>query len=66
VSRYKVVQGSESGHCCFDATVIDTLFSEGSDNHLVCECFEVEQANLIAKLLNAGHELMERVVGIAT
>lgn len=33
MSRYKIVDGSESAHCCFNATVVDTakpMFFPGS------------------------------------
>ena len=38
---------SLSGHCCFEATVLDT-----EDDEWVCECFDPEHAERIAKLLN--------------
>ena len=52
--RYKAVEGSESGHCCFDATVVDTQ----APNPLfcwVCECFDMGNAQKIADALNAAH-----------
>lgn len=53
--RYKVVEGSESGHCCFGATVVDTQTSNPSlfCDELVCECFDMESAQKIADALNA-------------
>ena len=56
--RYKAVKGSESGHCCFDATVVDTqtphpLFAR--EHYYVCECFDMEDAQKIADALNAAH-----------
>lgn len=64
--RYKVVLGSESAHCCFDATVVDTtrpiinadgnLATKFGSNEIyykaVCECFDIEAANQIAAALN--------------
>ncbi|MCP4377696.1 MAG: hypothetical protein GY794_16160 [bacterium] len=65
--RYKVLDGSESGHCCFEATVVDTtkLLSdlmqnghpyEGSDGEpkceSVCECFDRDDAEQICAALN--------------
>lgn len=55
--RYQVVEESQSGHCCFDFTVVDTqtphpLYRDLFD--AVCECFEAEQAELIAAALNAA------------
>ncbi len=53
--RYKAIQGSQSGHCCFEATVVDTdtphpIHPEKCN--AVCECFEAQDAELIAKALN--------------
>lgn len=59
--RYVVFAGSESAHCCFDATIIDReaigQFQDGSpyynEGH-VAECFDIEAARRIAALLNAA------------
>lgn len=58
--RYQVVQGSQSCHCCFDATVVDTtkkVIINGKwyngQYESVCECFDEEQARKIAEALNA-------------
>lgn len=58
--RYKAVPNSQSGHCCFDATVVDTTRPVmHGDKHYnnqyeeVCESFEMEDAIQIAKALNA-------------
>lgn len=56
--RYKVVEGSSSAHCCFEATVVDTQTPHSiySDESIwVCECFELESAQKIADALNANH-----------
>jgi len=54
--RYKVVEGSESGHCCFEATVVDTQTPNPMFyNELVCECFDMERAQKIADTLNAAN-----------
>lgn len=59
MSRYQVVDGSQSCHCCFVATVVDTtnpvlIGGKHYENHYepVCECFDIEDARLIAKALN--------------
>jgi len=54
--RYRVVRGSESGHCCFEATVIDTeeLFDGKPD--YVCECFDPPRAHAIADAMNTADE----------
>lgn len=54
VGRYKVVAGSQSGHCCFDCTVVDTTKpSHGDTFELICECFDMDEAQTIADALNA-------------
>lgn len=64
MERYIVVEGSQSGHCCFDATVVDTsrpvVYNEtpyapnGVQRYEpVCECFDNEDARAIADALNA-------------
>lgn len=63
--RYQVYKGSQSAHCCFEATVVDTTkpriiggehyrdYESGQYHHEpVCECFEVAEAERIAALLN--------------
>ncbi|MNL08041.1 hypothetical protein D3C87_1287450 [compost metagenome] len=53
--RYQVVDGSESAHCCFEATVVDTHTPHPvyRDQHAwVCECFERVDAEKIASALN--------------
>lgn len=64
--RYQIFNGSASAHCCFDATVVDTTKPEiiggqhykGRDGQLhyetVCECFSLEDAQLICDALNAA------------
>lgn len=59
-SRYRVVDGSVSGHCCFEASVVDTQVPHPiykDQPGWVCECFEVENAKHIAEALNAAEEL---------
>ena len=56
--RYIVIDESVSWHCCFAATVVDTAHASpdhqcfSSDYLVVCECFTVEDARMIADLLN--------------
>lgn len=57
--RYEVVKGSQSGHCCFEATVVDTqrpVIYHGvhykDQYEAVCESFSVADAELIAAALN--------------
>ncbi|QGH72604.1 MAG: hypothetical protein [Myoviridae sp. ctThM1] len=58
--RYQVKKGSESGHCCFEASVIDThdSFNIGENVHYtcICECEDYTTAEWIAAALNNRHE----------
>lgn len=61
--RYRVLDYSDSCHCCFEYTVIDTITptkcSIGADLRpytWVCECFEKADAERIAAALNAMEE----------
>ena len=68
MTRYAIYNGSQSAHCCFYATVVDTTKPEmihgehyrGIDGQLhyeaVCECFSQEAAELVCKALNALHD----------
>ena len=68
--RYVVSPKSESAHCCFEATVVDTARPQYQDNaktvpfkdpegklyyESICECFSVEDAESIAAALNAAN-----------
>lgn len=53
--RYQVVDGSESGHCCFEATVVDVQRPNPAHPNFfyqMCECFDINDAKLIAEALN--------------
>ena len=61
IERYKVVDGSQSAHCCFDSTVVDTTkpVMIGGRQYkgqfeAVCECFEPADAETIAAVLNTA------------
>ncbi|QDP52067.1 MAG: hypothetical protein Unbinned706contig1000_11 [Prokaryotic dsDNA virus sp.] len=62
MSNYKVVEGSEQGHCCVTHTVIDmnepVYHCDDVDKTgepifygVVCECFDEKTANLIRDAL---------------
>lgn len=64
-NRFQVVDGSQSGHCCFEHTVIDTsrpvvyhgvpFVDDGQQRYTsVCECFGRTEADMIAASLNAA------------
>ncbi len=59
--RYQVIEGSVTGHCCFEATVVDTsrLNTAGYVRYseIVCECYSMEDAQLICDALNAKERL---------
>jgi hypothetical protein len=63
--RYKIIEESTSGHCCFDYTVVDTskplilvddaVWAQGNCETLyetVCECFEKNFAEIVCSALN--------------
>lgn len=57
--RYKVLAGSQSGHCCFDYTVVDTLkphpvYASQGLFAAICETFREEEAHAVARALNAA------------
>lgn len=62
--RFLVVEGSQSAHCCFDYTVVDSTRKvmigpkwnqEWYDGQYeaICECFDKKDAERIAQALNA-------------
>lgn len=64
--RYQIIELSQSAHCCFGYTVVDTenpsyigdqLYIDhrtgGVRYEAVCECFSEEDANLICNALNS-------------
>ncbi len=66
--RYLILERSKSGHCCFLYTVMDGSkpemiggkhyeCSKGKHYEAVCECFEKEEAELVAAALNEREEL---------
>ncbi len=67
--RYAIYTGSQSAHCCFDATVVDTTkpdmiggkhYKDSSGQlhyESVCECFSEEDAQLVRDALNALNHL---------
>ena len=56
--RYKVIPGSDSGHCCFEATVVDTHTPgcTGRPYTWICECFDLSWANALADAMNMADE----------
>ena len=50
--RYKVIEGSNSGHCCFDYSVIDTDKNTPFEDGRICETFYKPEADLICNALN--------------
>ncbi len=63
--RYQVREGSQTAHCCFGATVVDTTKplniggKQWKDHcYAVCECFDTADAEYIAAALNAMGEPM--------
>ena len=61
--RYKIVEGSESAHCCFSATILDTHQPEDCTNadgtpyyYNLAECFYIKDAENIVKALHQQEE----------
>lgn len=50
--RYKIYEGSESGHCCFKYTVLDTKNIKNGYYYNVCEVLNKQQAMALCKALN--------------
>lgn len=54
--RYVALSGSQSSHCCFTYTVLDTHSEEHINSYHgffpMCECFEKEAADTIVDALN--------------
>lgn len=58
---YAVVEGSQSCHCCFEATVVDRrkpVMLRG-EHYMgryepVCECLDMAEAKMITDALNAA------------
>lgn len=51
--RYVVIEGSESGHCCFQYSVMD---ARHLDREPICETYTLETATQIAEALNQGEK----------
>lgn len=61
--RFKVVEGSQTAHCCFEATVVDTnkpivhgSYKPEGRYEPVCECFSKADADTVCAALNAVEE----------
>lgn len=64
--RFKIVEGSQSGHCCFGLTIVDTTRPKmiggkqyRDEFESVCECFEDVDASMIVAALNAHNSERE-------
>lgn len=63
-NRYIIYIGSKSAHCCFEATVMDATkpemicwehYKDSSGQfhyETICECFSLEDAELVCRALN--------------
>lgn len=60
MDRYQIREGSQTAHCCFSYTVVDTTKREPYYDRdgktptyeIVCECFDLEAAEAIVTALN--------------
>jgi hypothetical protein len=57
--RYEVIDYSVSGHCCFEATVVDMETSCGAYS-TICECFSKTVAEKVARALNAEEDAVDQ------
>lgn len=71
--RYKAIKDSQTAHCCFEATVVDTnkprsLYPGDEKFTDICECFDMEDAERIAAALNKmeGEKQRVNIIGTAT
>ena len=55
-NRYVVIEGSESNHCCFSFSIIDTTGQSEDSQNILAECFFEKDAKLICDLLNKNEE----------
>jgi hypothetical protein len=58
--RYLVIEGSDSCHCCFEYTIVDThrplkRFKNDTGFHTMCETFGKDEAHSICSALNQVH-----------
>jgi len=59
-NRYKLIDGSQSSHCCFEFTIVDTTKPIANLNkelvyyEEVCETFDRQSAELILNALNTN------------
>jgi hypothetical protein len=59
MKRYKIVEGSPSVHCCFEAAVVEVeIFQADSADveGIMCECFDIAAAEIICGALNWAEE----------
>lgn len=57
--RYQARAEAHGHACCYEACVLDTVELDGYGHHqLMCECFTIEEAKLIALALNR-HQTQE-------
>lgn len=66
-ARYKVIKGSQSAHCCFEWTVVDTTrkaMYTASGFEAVCECFDEIDADKIVGSLNSSQSRLSEAVKV--
>ncbi len=71
--RYIIVNGSQSAHCCFEYTIVDTWAGKeqfehrSSWNRTMCEVFVEEEAKTICDALNGRYadKPTETALGLA-
>ena len=52
--KYYVINKSQSGHCCFEYSVMESSADvDSSFNNAYCECFDRKSADAIVRALNS-------------
>lgn len=71
MKRFEIYTGSQTAHCCFKYTVVDTTkpYFIGGDHYKdrtgqyqfdqLCECFDYESAEMIVNVLNKTYKLKD-------
>lgn len=67
MNRWETRKGSQSGHCCFDATVVDAtkplmIGGKQYEDHceMICECYSMKDAEKIAAALNMAEKAAQQ------
>ncbi len=53
-NRYKIIEGSETNHCCFEYMIVDTHEPDDDNGHskIICELLDEDTATFVCETLN--------------